>query len=105
MKSNNKYSNEELSSGIKYIMNVVEWVKISYGEEAANEWVKGGFSDSKYMVEYNAAYVAFFEKVVNLRRDQKEAMEEMLLTKVYCKIRERLAYERLEKRLCELEKY
>lgn len=103
--STTTYTQQELANGMKYIMNVVEWVKISYGEEAANKWVKSGFSDSKYMVEYNAAYVSFFEKVVNLRKDQKEAMQELLMTKVYCKIRERAAYQRLEKRLTELEKY
>lgn len=104
MQVNKTYTEQELSTGIKYLMSVVEWVKIAYGEQAAEEWIKNGFSNTQYLVDYNAAYEAFFTKIMKLRKDQKEAMQEMLLSKVYLRAKQAEVYNRLERRLAEIEK-
>lgn len=104
MKTSTNYTNQEVAAGIKYMTSVYDWIKIEYDETTADEWMNNG-CDTRYMVEYNAAYELFVNKVLNLRKDQKEAMGEIMLTKVYLRIRESAAYERLEKRLSELEKY
>lgn len=100
-----KYSNEQVQAGLDYVNNVYGYIKLIHGEDVANGWLSAPELDTKYFVEYNEAYEKFFTKIMNLTKRQKEAMEEIMLHRVYKRIINAGIDERLERQLSQLENY